>query len=322
MEIPRSRAFFRPPTVPPVMVHGSTTQLPSMAAPLTGPARILVVDDDEGSLELLGTILAPLGETVVAARSGVEALGLAREQEFAVILLDVAMPVMDGFETARLMKEADELRHVPIIFLTGVAERSEVARGYSAGAVDYLLKPYEPEILRSKVEVFVDLYRLRRQAEVLTHRALHDGLTGLPNRTLLLDRLEVALARIDRTGKDVAILFVDLDSFKRVNDTLGHQAGDQVLVDTAACLQQAIRASDTASRFGGDEFVVLCDGVTDRAEAEAIAARIAQTLERGAGGAVRASIGIALAERPDTAPEELLREADAAMLAAKGSAPR
>jgi diguanylate cyclase (GGDEF)-like protein len=287
------------------------------------PAKILVVDDDEGSLALLGAILAPLGEDVVSARSGEEALRLAAEHEFAVVLLDVAMPGLDGFETARRMKEIEGRGHVPIIFLTGVAERSEVARGYSAGAVDYLLKPYEPEILRSKVDVFVDLYRLRRQAEVLTHRALHDPLTGLPNRTLLLDRLEMALARVDRTGKQVALLFIDLDGFKQINDTLGHQAGDQLLSDTAVCLQQAIRASDTAARFGGDEFVVLCDGVSGRVEAEAVANRIVSTLEHRKGRPVHASIGIALAERPDTEAEELIREADAEMLATKGkSAPR
>jgi diguanylate cyclase (GGDEF)-like protein len=233
------------------------------------------------------------------------------------------MPGLDGFETAHRMKENDALRHVPIIFLTGLAERSEVARGYSAGAVDYLLKPYEPEILRSKVQVFVDLYRLRRQALTLTHRALHDPLTGLPNRTLLLDRLEVALRRVERTGSQVAVLFIDLDRFKQVNDTLGHHAGDQLLVETAACLQQSIRASDTAARFGGDEFVVLCDGVTGRVEAEAIATRIHEGLGRSRGGRLHASIGIAVAERPDALPEELIREADAAMLAAKGgSAPR
>jgi diguanylate cyclase (GGDEF)-like protein len=302
------------------MVEGSiTTQLPSLAAPLTGPASVLVVDDDDGSLALLAAILEPLGQNVVIARSGEEALRLSAAEEFAVVLLDVSMPGMDGFETARRMKDDEAQRHVPIIFLTGAAERDEVARGYSTGAVDYLLKPYEPHILRSKVQVFVDLHRLRKQAEILTHRALHDPLTGLPNRTLLLDRLEIALARVDRTQKPVALLFVDLDKFKQVNDTLGHHAGDQLLVDVAGRLQQSIRASDTAARFGGDEFVVLADGVADRAEAETIAARIHEALGRVP---VSACVGIALAERPDTAPEELIREADAAMLETKGSAPR
>src|SRR5437764_3783068 len=241
-------------------VETSAAPLPSLAAPLTGPVSVLVVDDDAGSLALLRAILEPLGQNVGAARSGEEALRLSAADEFAVVLLDVAMPGMDGLETARRMKADESLRHVPIIFLTGAAERAEIARGYSAGAVDYLLRPYEPEILRSKVQVFVDLFRLRRQAEILTHRALHDPLTGLPNRTLLLDRLEMALRRVDRSGKRVAVLFLDLDNFKSVNDTRGHHAGDELLIDAANRLQHAIRASDTAARFGGDEFVVLCDG--------------------------------------------------------------
>jgi diguanylate cyclase (GGDEF)-like protein len=296
-------------------VEAAASAADAMNAPLTAPATILIVDDDDGTLALLETMLAPLDARVVSARSGQEALELATRDELAVILLDVAMPGLDGFETARRLKERDVLRHVPIIFLTGMAERSEIARGYSAGAVDYLLKPYEPEILRSKVQVFVDLYRLRKQAEVLTHRALHDPLTGLPNRTLLLDRLEMALRRVDRSRKRVALLFVDLDHFKRVNDTRGHHAGDELLAEAARRMQHAIRASDTAARFGGDEFVVLCDGVDDLQEAEVVASRITAGLEESGLGA---SIGIALAERPDTNPEELIREADAAMLAAKG----
>src|SRR4051794_6241810 len=280
-------------------VVGTTAEEPTMeaAAPaaysmsesLTAAATVLIVDDDDGTLALLETILAPLDANVVSARSGEEALEHALREEVAVILLDVAMPGMDGFETARRLKELDALRHVPVIFLTGMAERSEIARGYSAGAADYLLKPYEPEILRSKVQVFVDLYRLRKQAEILTHRALHDPLTGLPNRTLLLDRLEMALRRVDRSGKRVALLFIDLDNFKSVNDTRGHHAGDALLVDAANRLQHAIRASDTAARFGGDEFVVLCDGVDDVREAEAVATRISSGLERSG---LSASIGI------------------------------
>jgi diguanylate cyclase (GGDEF)-like protein len=230
------------------------------------------------------------------------------------------MPGLDGFETARRMKEDERGRRVPIIFLTGLAERSEIARGYSAGAVDYVLKPFEPEILRSKVQVFVDLFELRQRAALMTHRALHDQLTGLPNRTLFLDRLEMALARIGRTGKKLAVLFLDLDGFKHINDTLGHPAGDQMLIETAVALQQAIRAVDTAARFGGDEFVVLCEDIADAGEADAVAGRIFAQLERRTppgGTRLRASIGIAVTGRPERAPEELIREADAAMLEAK-----
>ena len=234
------------------------------------------------------------------------------------------MPGLDGFETARRMKEIEGRGHVPIIFLTGVAERSEVARGYSAGAVDYLLKPYEPEILRSKVDVFVDLYRLRRQAEVLTHRALHDPLTGLPNRTLFLDRTQHALHLAGRNGLWPAVLYLDLDGFKPVNDSYGHQAGDHLLRVFAQRLNESVRAADTAARLGGDEFAVLLHGPIDREGAETVIARIQEqlTLPIDVGGGrtayVGASIGGAFASR-ETDIEMLIRHADSAMYTAKRS---
>ena len=291
-----------------------------MHAETLEPAGILLVDDDEGSLALLVEILSPLGQKLVTARSGEEALDRFRTETFAVVLLDVVMPGLDGFETAMRMTGVEGVARVPIIFLTGNTDRGEIARGYQAGAVDYLLKPFEPDILRAKVEVFVDLHQLRRQAEILTQRALHDPLTGLPNRTLFLDRLDMALRRVERSGTRLALLFLDLDNFKEINDTLGHQAGDRLLVETGVCLLQAIRATDTAARFGGDEFLVLCDGIATLAEAEGIVERIERGLARivaASGVELAASIGLAVAEGPGLVPEALIEAADAAMMDAK-----
>ncbi|HEY6029188.1 MAG TPA: response regulator, partial [Gaiellaceae bacterium] len=131
-------------------------------------APVLVVEDDDRSRFALAELLAPLGEEVLLARDGGEAIALSREHEPAVVLLDVALPGIDGFETARLLKLDEGTRHLPIIFLTAHADGALIARGYEAGAVDYLLKPFEPEILRAKVSVFVDLFKLRRRAEALT----------------------------------------------------------------------------------------------------------------------------------------------------------
>jgi len=122
-------------------------------------ARVLLVDDEPDNLVALSAVLEPLGKELVSARSGEEALGRLLQQEFAVILLDVRMPGLDGFETASLIKQRERTRHVPIIFVTAISkDTDQIFRGYSEGAVDYLLKPYDPLVLRSKVAVFIDLY--------------------------------------------------------------------------------------------------------------------------------------------------------------------
>jgi diguanylate cyclase (GGDEF)-like protein len=156
----------------------------------------------------------------------------------------------------------------------------------------------------------------------LAHRVLHDPLTDLPNRTLFLDRLALALARLHRARTNIAVLFIDLDHFKIVNDSLGHGAGDQLLVEIGERLREAIRPSDTIARFGGDEFVVLCEGITDARDAVAVGQRIVAAasypfLLEGREMFVSASVGVALALDGAATPETLLRDADVAMYRAK-----
>jgi len=217
---------------------------------------------------------------------------------------------------------------IPIIFLTAISrEPHQALKGYYAGAVDYLSKPFDPWILRSKVAVFVDLYLERKRAQVaeraLLHQAFHDTLTGLPNRALLADRLGQALARRERRSLEAAVLFLDIDRLKWVNDSLGHAAGDQLLVDVAGRLKGVLRPDDTVARFGGDEFVVLCEELGSPGEALCVAERLREALAtpfqlRGREICLTASIGIALASTSthDT-PDALLRDADSAMYRAK-----
>ena len=163
----------------------------------------------------------------------------------------------------------------------------------------------------------------RKSAELeLAHRALHDGLTGLPNRTLFLDRLGQALRRSRRRDRGVAVVFLDLDRFKLVNDSLGHKAGDRLLVDVAMRLSSALRPSDTLARFGGDELTLLCEDIGDAEDARAIAQRLLDTfaepfLVQDGEAFLQASIGIALSRDGFEAPEDLIRDADAAMYRAK-----
>ena len=178
------------------------------------------------------------------------------------------------------------------------------------------------EVIRM-LGVATDITDRRAAEEKLARLALHDPLTDLPNRALLLDRLTTSLAGLPRSGKGLALLFVDLDGFKGVNDLHGHQAGDLVLVDTAARLRAVLRPSDTIARLGGDEFVVVaevgaCDEATELADRLVVA--LAEPHRVGA-AEVRcpASVGVRLAH-PDSTAESLLREADAAMYQAKASA--
>jgi len=290
-------------------------------------ANLLLVDDRPEKLLALEAILEPLGENLVRAPSGEAALRAMLHEEFACILLDVQMPGMDGYETATLIKSRERTRHVPIIFLTAIDtdDRAE-RRGYGAGAVDYLFKPFDPIVLRSKVSVFIDLHHLKREAEDLAHRALHDPLTGLPNRVLFRDRLEIALARARRLPSSVGVFYIDLDGFKPVNDSLGHEAGDVLLAELARRLRHVLRPADTVARLGGDEFAVLSDAIADAGAAEEIAERIlaaiAQPFElAGSHAHVTASVGIALADQPAD-PEALLRAADQGMYAAKAAGGR
>jgi len=166
-----------------------------------------------------------------------------------------------------------------------------------------------------------DISERKAVEDELTARALQDPLTGLPNRILFLDRAQVALARMQRPHSPLAVFFVDLDRFKRVNDTFGHAAGDRVLEEVGALLKSLLRPSDTVSRFGGDEFTVLCEG-TDEKGATLVAGRIVEALARpftlGEHKVLlSASIGIAVTRDPDDDPEKLLRDADVAMYRAK-----
>ena len=252
--------------------------------------KILVVDDTHANLVAMRRLLADCGAELHEAGSGNQALTMCLDHEFALILLDVNMPDMDGFEVASLLGESGQLHETPIIFVTAAyADDINRLKGYRFGAVDYIAKPVNDVILQSKVRVFLELYAARaqlrstldelsernRQLDLeiaerkrieaqIRHQATHDLLTGLPNRMLFRDRLTTAMQRMPRHGQPFALVMLDIDGFKGVNDNHGHPAGDALLRAIAARLNELLRASDTVARLGGDEFALILEEVTDQ----------------------------------------------------------
>jgi diguanylate cyclase (GGDEF)-like protein/PAS domain S-box-containing protein len=427
--------------------------------PVVSPApEILIVDDNADKRIALRAMLAPLGHTIVEVESGRTALQAALHQNFALILMDVRMPELNGFETAKLIRQHPPSASIPIIFVTAFGGgESEAASAYASGAVDFIFTPILPGVLRAKVSAFVALFmksqelqalntalresdaltqavldnvadgifildetgriesvnrsvgplfgysageqighsfgfmiaaesrddlrnidaartaqrdvggtpsgtietvgcrrdgstfpmELERRAiehgerkftlasvrdiserkshgDALEYLALHDGLTGLANRTMFADHVAQSLAAARRDAETRGVLVLDLDGFKRINDTLGHECGDDLLRKVGERLVSVLREADTVARLGGDEFAILPTGPVDLTATAALAWTIQEAFEsgfavNGENVHVAPSIGIALYPEHGADAAELLHRADLAMYAAKRS---
>jgi diguanylate cyclase (GGDEF)-like protein len=290
---------------------------------------VLLVDDDE---DVRQTLVDVLGldeiETVTAGRVD-EAMKLVLLHEPAVVVVDYQLPDGSGIDLAKQIKAHDP--ELPVLLLTGYATFDTAVD--AVGRLDaYLIKPVAPQQLLHSVANALTRRRLLNQNRSLVDRltrinayqAMYDPLTGLLNRALLDDRLEQSLAISHRTGRSLALFFLDLDRFKVVNDLFGHQVGDQVLREVASRLSNSCRKSDSVARFGGDEFVIICADIRDSSDACVFADHLLETFVEpvevdGFEHAISASIGIAVTvpgPRRVTA-ESLLRNADTAMYRAK-----
>ncbi|CAH1656865.1 MAG: diguanylate cyclase [Chelatococcus sp.] len=242
---------------------------------MTTKPTILIVDDEISNIEIINATLEDDYE-ISFALSGEQALEAARLILPDLILLDVLMPGMDGFEVCRRLKADSLLADVPVIFTTGLGDTDHEVQGLELGAIDYVTKPIHPVILRARVGNHIELKRMRDQ---LAEMALTDALTGLSNRRRMENTLTGAIARLAGSGDWLSLVMLDIDFFKEFNDTYGHLEGDRCIAMIAAALRRALkRASDLPARYGGEEFACVLPGADAEiasAVAEDIRSRIA-----------------------------------------------
>lgn len=229
---------------------------------------ILIVDDQPTTLKMLCAFLQSQGFKVVVAENGEQTLEFLRHEQPDLILLDVLMPGLNGFDLCRKIKENKDTAQIPIIFMTGLDSVKDKVAGFEAGGVDYITKPFQRVEVLARVKTHVMLRhrekqleeankKLSQQHKILEVMSITDGLTGLYNRRHMNTVLSQEVQRCRRYGTDLACLVIDLDQFKLVNDTYGHDFGDLVLHEFSRRLRDSLRSSDFAFRFGGEEFLLL-----------------------------------------------------------------
>jgi diguanylate cyclase (GGDEF)-like protein len=239
------------------------------------PASILIVDDVPTNIQVLAEALRKQYRVKVAT-NGLEALAVARARpQPDLVLLDVMMPVMDGFEVCRRLKADPATRHIPVIFVTAKDDVADEERGLMLGAVDYIAKPFHLPVVRARVRNHL---ALKLKADLLDSLANIDSLTDISNRRRFDEKLAVEWRRCQRSGLPLSLIMIDVDNFKAFNDHFGHGAGDICLVTIAATLAANLsRPGDLVARYGGEEFAVILPE-TDPAGAVRIAERMRESL--------------------------------------------
>ncbi|HXT69596.1 MAG TPA: EAL domain-containing protein [Vicinamibacterales bacterium] len=279
-------------------------------------ATLLLVDDDAMNRDALSRRLTRTGYNVLTAESGADALGMINSHRIDAVLLDVMMPGMSGLDTLRSLRQSRSVSDLPVIMVTAKDGSDDMVEALDLGANDYVTKP---------IDYAVALARIR--AQVTARRA--DPLTGLPNRLLFSERINNLLKADPR--QPFAVLFMDVDRFKVINDSLGHAAGDELLSALATRLQHALRATDclarlegepTLARIGGDEFTVLLHGIADVVAASAVAERLraaaaAPFQVHGREIVTSLSIGVVMSADRYQRADDMIRDADTAMYRAK-----
>jgi diguanylate cyclase (GGDEF)-like protein len=321
--------------------------------------NILIVDDNPNNLRYLATLLTEEGYKVRKALTGQMAIKACQSLLPDLILLDIMMPDLDGYEVCQRLKAEEQTKKIPVIFLSALDDVFDKVKAFKVGGLDYISKPFHVEEIlvriqnqlalreseikinqlnaeleqrvqertsqleRANQELLQEIVERKQLQNQLLHLALHDSLTGLPNRVLFTERLERAIERAKKQPDcQFAVLFLDCDRFKVVNDSLGHLVGDELLAAIARRLEASLGEADTLARLGGDEFAILLENIADISTAAQVAEVILDKLSSPFLLSrhevfINASIGITPSHIYGDKPEYLLRDADTAMYRAK-----
>jgi two-component system cell cycle response regulator len=288
--------------------------------------KVLIADDSKTTIALLIASLEKMGHQVIAANSGEEAIELFQQNHPDLIILDVNMAGMDGFECAKQLRIICGEDWIPIIFLSSSIDDHYIAKGIDAGGDDYLTKPFSHIKLAAKIKAMQRIATMRKKLLNLTEQlnilSVTDSLTGLYNRLQFERIIKEKIAESDRHNHMIALLFIDLDSFKTVNDTLGHHIGDLLLIDATKRLRNCLRTHDFIARMGGDEFAIILNKIENKKTAATVAEKIVHALSQeftihGHQIHIGVSIGISLYPSPIRSYETLVSNADYAMYKVK-----
>ena len=316
---------------------------------------ILIVDDNPQNIQLVASHLKEEGYRISFSQSGQDVLKKIENATFDLILLDIMMPEMDGFEICTRVKQHLEYREVPVIFLTAKIDKDSIVKGFEVGAVDYIVKPFHGAELLARIRTHLELKAYREKVEEINiqlnkeilngikmqeeleaskkeleemnrrlyEKATKDALTGLFNRRKMTDLIEYEYDRSLRTQLPFSIIITDIDHFKNVNDTNGHDCGDQVLEEVAQVLKSMTRKQDQVSRWGGEEFLLLLPD-TDTDGALTLAEKIRKKIEQNSCFCGKTEVKITMTFGlscfgEDKSDKKVIKEADLALYEGKNS---
>ena len=285
---------------------------------------ILIVEDNKIDEKLLQRYLQGEPYQIKLAKDGEEAISRAQQERIDVILLDLILPRKNGYEVCSTLKEMKSTQNIQIVAITGLSDLESKLKGIELGVDDYLIKPVNMHVLRTRVKALVKkkalLDKLCDRYEMAVHSAITDKLTGLYNRRYFDYFLELEIKRSSRQQASLALLMIDIDDFKQINDTFGHLFGDTILNQLGELLKTQIRETDMAARYGGEEFAVVMSN-TGLEKAVQISERIRQTIQSYSFGdknfSMTASIGIAMYPSDADSFNQLIEKSDSSLYKAK-----